>query len=102
MGHFANQAEFGIYRIRFCSNCIHLEGGLCPVLVAHMNDANDGSRLESILNLLIPRDEQGHNLQCRMFVPRRVDGQEPAPEPPDQTTLSRPDTDGTDRVLTVD
>jgi hypothetical protein len=83
MGAFLTETEIGRYFGLFCAHCIH--GGdrastqECTVWDVHMTyPLREVDDPRSILHVLIPRDEQGNNLQCRLFVPRP----EPAPPPP--------------------
>jgi hypothetical protein len=71
MGYFSNGTETEIYFNQYCENCIHVgdEDGIegCAVWDAHTMDPRGSKR---VLNLLIPVDRDGNNLQCAMFVPR--------------------------------
>lgn len=100
MGFFPPGSEFGIYFEQYCEHCAHLgdleHPGDCAVLDAHLYYGTaeiDGNFPSPILDMLIPRDVQGNNLQCRMFVPRQA-----MPEPPTEAeptaAAPRPATDG--------
>lgn len=59
------------YEEEYCSRCIHAptETEDCPVLEAHrLYNYDECNKKDSILHILIPRDKQGYNEQCRMFV----------------------------------
>lgn len=69
MGYFSNGTEGDLYESEYCSRCIHSqkEGG-CAVMLAHMlHNYKECNNEDSILHLLIPRDEKGFNKQCEMF-----------------------------------
>lgn len=70
MGYFSNGTEGMIYEEHFCFRCIHDkdEDG-CAVWLAHMlRNYDECNKKDSILHLLIPRDEEsGRNGKCRMF-----------------------------------
>ncbi len=69
-----------MYEEEFCERCVHQpedvnEDG-CAVLIAHLlHNYEECNNPDSILHILIPRDEKGGNKQCRMFIPRKTDGQ---------------------------
>lgn len=69
MGYFSNGAEGDMYEAKYCERCIHVqdyEKG-CPIFGLHYlyNGEKDKTTL---LDMLIPRSEEGFNLQCRMFI----------------------------------
>lgn len=85
MGYFSNGSEGAAYEAHYCTNCIHydLDIGVdppCPVWMAHtLHNYEECNNPDSILHLLIPRDEDGlGNGQCKMFVGR--DGAQPGQE----------------------
>lgn len=70
MGYFANCIEAMDYQQQYCTNCVHWNDDYeCPCLEAHefwgYKACNND---ESILNKMIPRDEDGNNQQCIFFV----------------------------------
>ena len=68
MGYFSNGSEGMEYQGEWCENCIHNED--CAVLKAHMiYNYDECNKADSILHILIPRDEKGYNKQCTMFIP---------------------------------
>lgn len=71
MGYFANGTEGADYMEEYCENCVHeKEYRECTVLFMHINcDYNDCGVESNPLHKLIPRDENGNNLQCTMFIP---------------------------------
>ena len=61
-----------MYKEEYCSRCIH-QGGQdepgCPVMLAHiLHNYKECNNDASILHLLIPRDKDGWNEKCGMFV----------------------------------
>lgn len=72
MGYFPNGTAGDMYEREYCSRCVHEdnENG-CAVMLAHLiysyQQCNDKS---SILHMLIPRDKDGWNEQCKMFIPK--------------------------------
>lgn len=85
MGYFSNGTEGMAYEAHYCDKCIHRgsETGGCGVWLAHMlrnyDDCNDEN---SILHLLIPRNKEGWNEQCTMFVEGSVVKPDVAKLPP--------------------
>lgn len=83
MGYFSNGTEAEMYEERFCSRCVHTdlhaigETPPCAVWWAHSmfayEECNNASNAKEILDMLIPRTEDGiGNDECKMFVPRDV------------------------------
>lgn len=78
MGYFPNGTEGEAYLDKFCYRCVHLKdeddgrGPGCPVWDLHLllNYHRDG-RNAGMLDSFIPRDEEGYNLECRMFVEKK-------------------------------
>lgn len=71
MGYFSNGTEGMMYEEQYCMKCVHLKGDGCPVLYAHeLYNYNECNNKGSILHILIPRDDQGDNEQCKMFIGR--------------------------------
>lgn len=70
MGYFSNGAEGSMYRDQYCDRCVHDVEHNCVVWLAHLlfgyRDCNDK---DSILHVLIQRDAEGGNKQCKMFIP---------------------------------
>lgn len=70
MGYFSNGSEGMDYQEQYCTRCIH--DGDCSVWDAHMLfNYEEGSKKDSILNILIPRKKNGFNDKCRMFVEQK-------------------------------
>ena len=66
MGYFSNGSEGDAYENAYCSKCVHQVD--CTVLLAHMiHNYEECNKKESILHILIPRDERGVNGKCTMF-----------------------------------
>lgn len=75
MGYFPNGTAGDIYEAEYCARCVHDndETG-CAVMLAHnLYNYTECNKPESILHLLIPRDDKGFNEKCRMFSPRARD-----------------------------
>jgi len=75
MGYFANGSEGDEYENQYCHRCVNFIDRFncgsesCPVLDAHLlYNYEDCNSPESILHILIPRDEKGNNQQCTMFL----------------------------------
>ena len=72
MGYFPNGTSADMYEREYCSRCVHEDDDKgCPVMTAHLtyNYAQCNDK-DSILHILIPRDKDGWNEQCRMFIER--------------------------------
>jgi hypothetical protein len=78
MGYFPNGESGDWYEETYCTKCIHYDedNGGCAVFMAHLlHNYEECNNKDSILHLLIPRDEKGFNEECRMFFPASsVDG----------------------------
>jgi len=70
MGYFPNNTEAELYKEIYCYNCIHWSNTeICPVEEAHLlHNYNECNNKSSILHILIPRDANGINMQCKMFI----------------------------------
>jgi hypothetical protein len=71
MGYFSNGCEGLGYEEQYCSKCVHAptEDTQCAVLEAHgLYNYDECNKKDSILHILIPRDEHGYNEQCKMFL----------------------------------
>jgi len=72
MGYFPNGTAGMDYEERYCSRCVHQgppDGPGCAVMLAHMlHNYKECNIPESILHLLIPRDKDGWNQECAMFM----------------------------------
>lgn len=76
MGYFPNGSAGDWYEATYCRRCVHddAENG-CPVMLAHvLHNYEECNRPESILHILIPRDDRGFNQQCGMFHERNGKG----------------------------
>ncbi len=69
MGYFSNGTEGDMYIEKYCCNCINYGGeyDICPVWGLHL-DWNGYDDKQFMLDELIPRDKDGYNLQCTMFI----------------------------------
>lgn len=77
MGYFSNGSEGMDYEAQYCASCIHQDGpdgnSGCAVWIAHMlKNYDECNNEESILHMLIPRDEKGWNEKCLMHFPRNI------------------------------
>jgi len=80
MGYFPNGTSNDIYRERYCDQCFHDRNGDCPIVFLHlMHNYDECNKQHSFLHALIPRDKDGCNEQCKLFVPRDAVGKETAP-----------------------
>lgn len=74
MGYFSNGMEGANYQYNVCNHCIHgSEGGEgmhdCPVLELHEeHNYEECNKPDSFLHVLIPRNEEGFNDECTMFI----------------------------------
>lgn len=73
MGYFSSGTEGKMYESQWCQRCVHDEKKSCPILLAHLVYNYDQMRDENadirkILSMLIPRDGNGENKECTMFV----------------------------------
>jgi hypothetical protein len=65
MGYFANGTDGMAFEDYYCSRCIHYLK--CAVWEAHIiHNYNECNNKDSILHMLIPRDEHGYNQKCKM------------------------------------
>ena len=69
MGYFANGTEGMSYEEQYCMKCVHdNDADGCAVLYAHqLYNYPECNNEDSILHILIPRNDKGENEQCRMF-----------------------------------
>jgi hypothetical protein len=74
MGYFSNGDEGELYHEQYCTRCIHDDaenGKYCPVWNLHLlHNYEECNNKESMLHVLIPRDDEGFNEICTMFVER--------------------------------
>ncbi|MGI9492585.1 MAG: hypothetical protein ACR2QF_09325 [Geminicoccaceae bacterium] len=70
MGYFPNGTAGDMYEARYCARCIHEDHDKgCPVMLLHLLYNYDECNNEgSFLHTLIPRDKDGWNEQCSMFI----------------------------------
>lgn len=67
MGYFSNGTEGMMYQEEYCAHCLHESN--CAVWDAHMLlNYDECNNKDSILHMLIPRDEKGFNAKCKMFL----------------------------------
>ena len=70
MGYFPNGCAADAYQELYCERCAHNdpESG-CAIWFAHLlHSYEECNKKDSILHLLIPRDKDGYNTQCLMFL----------------------------------
>jgi hypothetical protein len=84
MACFSNGTGGESYYEEYCARCVHdwrnkpLDEPTCPVWYFHLEwnymacDPKDdaGRIMKHVLDVTIPQDDDGHNLQCRMFIPK--------------------------------
>jgi hypothetical protein len=70
MGYFSNGTDGAMFEEEYCNNCVHEKiDSFCPVMEAHqLYNYDDCNNKNSILHILIPRDEKGYNQPCAMFI----------------------------------
>ena len=70
MGYFSNGTEGMFYQEEYCCTCANSEGDDapgCAIWDAHLlYSYNECNNPNSILHILIPRDEKGSNLACKL------------------------------------
>ncbi len=79
MAYFSNGTEGMSYEEEYCLHCVHFE--TCPILVLHYMwnyDANRDETKKTALNTFIPRNKQGDNEKCLMFVEDKSENAAPA------------------------
>jgi len=71
MGYFPNGTSGMMYEEQYCQHCVHFkpDDGGCMVWLAHLlHNYDECNNDKSILDLLIPRSENGlGNEECKMF-----------------------------------
>lgn len=74
MGYFSNGTEGEFYYDNYCSRCIHNaeeRGKLCSIWSLHLrHNYEECNKKDSFLHVLIPRNKDGFNDICTMFVER--------------------------------
>ena len=74
MGYFPNGTSGESYYEEWCSRCIHDDedrGVYCPIWNLHLlHNYDECNNKNSFLHVLIPRNEEGWNDRCTMFVER--------------------------------
>ena len=71
MGYFSNGSEGDGYYSALCANCVHDENEDCPVWGLHLMHNYEGANDKNhFLHWFIPRNEDGTNGNCKMFVRR--------------------------------
>ena len=71
MGYFPNGTSGMDYEETYCGTCAHqkVDDGGCMVWLAHMlHNYDECNNPNSILHLLIPRDDDGNNEKCLMYI----------------------------------
>lgn len=71
MGYFSNATESDYYEAKYCNRCVNQgppHSLCCWIWLQHMlNSHKECNKPDSILHVLIPRDDVGYNKQCVMF-----------------------------------
>lgn len=74
MGYFSNGSEGEFYYEEYCARCLHDDpenGKHCPIWSLHLlHNYEECNKKDSMLHVLIPRNHQGFNDACTMFVER--------------------------------
>jgi len=73
MGYFPNGSAGADYETQYCDHCRHqgLDGDGCAVWLVHLlKNYDECNKDDSVLHILIPRDKDGWNEQCKMFIDR--------------------------------
>jgi hypothetical protein len=78
MAYFPNGSSAEDYQCKYCDRCQHWpenpDHGECAVWLAHiLYSYEECNNDQSILNILIPEDENGWPKQCEMFIERDED-----------------------------
>ena len=75
MGYFLNGTEAERYFEKYCYNCkFYNEKRGCPIIDAHwLYNYEECNNKDSILHMLIPRDEKGYNNKCNFYIPSDVE-----------------------------
>lgn len=70
MAYFSNGTEGEMYFHQYCSRCMHESNDRhCIVWFLHISrNYDECNNPDSALHVLIPRDENGNNEQCSMFI----------------------------------
>lgn len=79
MGYFSNSSEGMSYEAFYCDNCVHFVDGACPIWDLHFLH-NGEEQYKHILDALIPRDDKGENLQCKLFIRKTPEQNHPTLE----------------------
>lgn len=72
MGYFPNGTDAEIYKEAYCYQCVNWKddgnGFGCAIMDIHfVSNYDECNNKNSILHILIPRDKDGSNKECRMF-----------------------------------
>ena len=72
MGYFSNGMEGMIYESQYCDKCVYsLDTHGCPIWGAHlMWNYDECNKKDSVLHKMIPRDNNGENMECIFFIKR--------------------------------
>ena len=78
MAYFSNGTDGDCYDKKYCSRCVHNQGK-CPILFLHLDwnyeavgkDADPAKA--AALDTLWPRNDDGTNGECAMFIEREVE-----------------------------
>lgn len=90
MGYFSNGTEGSIYEDVYCKRCAHNKDDDtgCPIWTLHLvlnsdscKTTPEGKQAEMVLDTLIPRDKDGYNLECAMFLDVKLLTPTPKPTP---------------------
>lgn len=71
MGYFSNGSEGDSFQAALCERCLHDVKQDCPVWLIHLMYNYNQCKNEdyaAILSAFIPRNKEGFNEDCKMFV----------------------------------
>jgi len=80
MGYFTTGTEGELYEARYCSMCAHDCVAKCTIMQAHWvaaatrdsGWADDDSPTRMVLDMFIPRDNEGNNMPCTMLAMEEI------------------------------
>ena len=69
MGYFSNGTEGESYQARWCNTCQHDTNFGCYIWAIHLSrNYDECNNPDSILHALIPRNKDGGNGKCVMYI----------------------------------
>ncbi len=71
VGYFSNGSHGAEYERRVCGTCAHHDPEeACAIWAAHLCFQGDGKGVAAVLDTLIPRERDGENAKCAMWIER--------------------------------